>query len=670
LSHGIGEGYQKGLVLLILSFVLSVILLLLFTNFVGYGETILWNRYIFLLLFLQSILGAITFLPFFAAYGWCEFAGYRVGVKIFSSQGRMVYGIYLAGLGCAYLLMRWSLPLLGLFRFIPLSFLIILASLSIHRKRVTLRSALLSALLLTVSFPDLEPQGIRLLDLKRDIGGINAFFRQGAHTLFQGWGLYCHLTFMRLGNDVQGFYDRRTIWMIPGGKPENNVMPLLVQFGYLKEKASIVIIGAGGGKQVKEALEISPRKVVAVEVVPEVFDLLAGPYANEIGGLLNDPRVELVRSGGRQYLEKTKETFDLIYLSSVEVLLSGFRTLLEPSMYLYTNEAIRLYISRLKPGGLLFISKSSAADKNGTIFYQTGASLRSMGWKVEGVLGQWVPWEGPVELWGSTFTSWYILAHQDYWPPLPSQFLKQIQTSGYRYLSASEWKDVLPITDDNPYSVSIFASFSIREIIEIILAYMIVVGLPLLFLFMILIKKSYNYLTLPRRSVKSIPQFINACLLVGCNFMLLENFVIFQLYQVLSVPLDAVFVGTLFFLCCAFLGNALIPRRQTSLLTILIVLSLGIVVVSVWFRHPLAAVLAASPLYFLTGRFFPAVFQGPPHQLAAVFILDLVGTILGGGIALFLPIISGFRIYNFICIIVLLSCHYAISRLPKPLVSR
>jgi hypothetical protein len=216
---------------------------------------------------------------------------------------------------------------------------------------------------------------------------------------------------------------------------------------------------------------------------------------------------------------------------------------------------------------------------------------------------------------GSSFTSWYILAHKDFWPPLSSQFLKKIQTGGYRYLLTSEWKNLPPITDDNPYSVSIFASFTIREIIEIFLAYIIVVGLPLIFLFIILIKKSYNYLKYPRRSVKSIPKFIIACLLVGCNFMLLENFVIFQLYQVLSVPLDAVFVGTLFFLFCAFLGNALIPRRMTLFLTFLIILSLGIVFFSVLFPNPLAAVLAASPLYFLTGKFFPAVFQGPPHRL-------------------------------------------------------
>ena len=64
----------------------------------------------------QIAVFAGLFLPFFAAYGMCEYLGYQYGRSRLGGRMRLVYALALFGAAAAYLFLRTALPILGMAR--------------------------------------------------------------------------------------------------------------------------------------------------------------------------------------------------------------------------------------------------------------------------------------------------------------------------------------------------------------------------------------------------------------------------------------------------------------------------------------------------------------------------------------------------------------------------
>jgi hypothetical protein len=121
---------------------------------------------------------------------------------------------------------------------------------------------------------------------------------------------------------------------------------------------SVCILGAGGGRDIVTALATGARSVDAVEINGAIFDLMTGPMAAFSGDIYRRPGVRAVRSEGRSYLTRTDRRYDLIQISLVDTwtaTAAGAYALSEN--YLYTVEALRMYLARLRPGGVLSISR-------------------------------------------------------------------------------------------------------------------------------------------------------------------------------------------------------------------------------------------------------------------------------------------------------------------------
>ncbi len=129
---------------------------------------------------------------------------------------------------------------------------------------------------------------------------------------------------------------------------------------HLVETPDTLIIGAGGGADVLGALYHGASHVTAVEVNPEVFRLL---HENEelrafYGGLYDRPDVTPVVADGRGFVQAHDAQYDMIQialLDSFSAAAAGVHALNES--YLYTVEALQLFIERLRPGGVLAITR-------------------------------------------------------------------------------------------------------------------------------------------------------------------------------------------------------------------------------------------------------------------------------------------------------------------------
>lgn len=118
----------------------------------------------------------------------------------------------------------------------------------------------------------------------------------------------------------------------------------------------VLVIGVGGSPDVLTAEWYGASRVVAVDINTGVFELARGPFRELLGDPYGRPGVSTVRMDGRTYLRSSREEFDLIQLSGVDTktfLSTGSLSLSEN--YLYTLEAMREVLDRLRPNGLFVV---------------------------------------------------------------------------------------------------------------------------------------------------------------------------------------------------------------------------------------------------------------------------------------------------------------------------
>ncbi|HEX2517218.1 MAG TPA: hypothetical protein VH257_21115 [Chloroflexota bacterium] len=147
-------------------------------------------------------------------------------------------------------------------------------------------------------------------------------------------------------------------------------------------RREVLVIGPGGGVDVGAALAFGATRVDAVEVNAGVARLVLGPLAAYGGDLFREPGVRLVLDEGRGYLHRTPRRYDAIVLTAVDswaALASGAYSLAES--YLYTSEAMDVYLDHLHEGGVLAVSRWLTAPPREMqrLAVMAGDSLRRRG---------------------------------------------------------------------------------------------------------------------------------------------------------------------------------------------------------------------------------------------------------------------------------------------------
>lgn len=126
----------------------------------------------------------------------------------------------------------------------------------------------------------------------------------------------------------------------------------------LTRNPDVLIVGGGGGTEILNALFHGAAGITVIEMNGRLLDLLRNEYGPYSGEVYDRSPVHAVEAEGRSYLAAAGPAFDLIQVGLSEspgISSSGVHALGEN--YLLTKEGLAACLRRLKPGGLLGVSR-------------------------------------------------------------------------------------------------------------------------------------------------------------------------------------------------------------------------------------------------------------------------------------------------------------------------
>ncbi len=244
----------------------------------------------------------------------------------------------------------------------------------------------------------------------------------------------------------------------------------------LVPRPRVLIVGVGGGMDVLTALRFDAASVTGVEVNGATLEILRRAYRDHFRAWVDDPRVRLVHDEGRHFLASRDARYDVIQLSGVDSASGtpGAAHVFSES-YLYTSEALDLYLSRLAPGGVLNVMRPEPVPPRDMLrlVATVAGSLRRAGAErpadhvmvvvdrrrtFVAVLAQPRPFApeqvGRVAAWAGSNPYLSLAAAPGFTAPAPSPYAALLASPTARDLEAGlrlyPW-DVVPVTDDRPF---------------------------------------------------------------------------------------------------------------------------------------------------------------------------------------------------------------------------
>jgi hypothetical protein len=127
---------------------------------------------------------------------------------------------------------------------------------------------------------------------------------------------------------------------------------------HLLADPSVLVLGAGGGGDVLQALYHGARRIDAVELDSRVIALVRREHAAFAGGLYDRPEVTVHVAEARSFVARSRDRWHLIQvplLDSFGASAAGVHSLSES--YVYTIEAFLDYLRHLRAGGFLAITR-------------------------------------------------------------------------------------------------------------------------------------------------------------------------------------------------------------------------------------------------------------------------------------------------------------------------
>lgn len=120
----------------------------------------------------------------------------------------------------------------------------------------------------------------------------------------------------------------------------------------------VLVLGAGGGSDVLQALYHGATKIDAVELDRNIIDLVRQRFRDFAGDLYSLPGIHVHAAEARGFANTSRDQYDLVQvalLDSFGVASAGLYGLSES--YLYTIEGLQAYLRRLTPDGMLAITR-------------------------------------------------------------------------------------------------------------------------------------------------------------------------------------------------------------------------------------------------------------------------------------------------------------------------
>ena len=438
----------------------------------------------------------------------------------------------------------------------------------------------------------------------------------------------------------------------------------------LVETPAVLVLGAGGGADVLQAIYHRAKQVDVVELNPQIVKLVGDRYAAFSGRLFERPEVHVVLDDARGYARKTRARYDIVQLALSESQVasgSGLHAL--AASRIYTVEGMSDFLRLLRPGGFLCITRwvKLPPRDSAKLFATAVAALESRGeseparrlawirnWNTSTLVVKNGAWTGEDASRLRAFASARAF-DAVYYPGMPAaeanrfNQLKRpwfheaaqniVSDHRQRYLDRYKF-DIRPATDDRPYFHNFFKLAHAGEILALSgrggmglvdLGYLVVwatlVKVLALSIIFILLPLWVFYLRGERRGpdAGATAGVIVYFLCIGFGFIFIEIIFIQKLLLFLHHPLYAVAVVLAGFLVFAGFGSrvALVHAGRPVLVRILVPVA-AIVLLGWFYLDALPKAVAAlaplpDPLRILAalGLIAPlAFFMGMPFPVA------------------------------------------------------
>jgi hypothetical protein len=372
----------------------------------------------------------------------------------------------------------------------------------------------------------------------------------------------------------------------------------------LADQPDVLLLGTGAGSDVLSALYHDAKSIDAIELNPQITQLVAKTYADFAGQIYDDPRVNLYADEARGFAVRSRRQYDLVQiglLDSFGASGTGVQSLNES--YVYTIEALIDYLERTRPGGLVAITRWLKLPPRDSLKIAATAieALRRMGVESPGahlaVMRSWAT--STLLIRNGKFTEDEIAALRSFartrsfdmawYPGMPREEANRFNVldSPWLYDGISEllgddaasfsqrYKfNIDPATDDRPYFYRFFKWRTLPEVLSlsrtggaglIEWGYLVLVATlfqaGIIGLLMIVAPLLFSKRTWPRSVSNRMGAYF---LLLGFAFMFIEIAFIQKFILFLSHPLYAVAVILSGFLVFAGIGSSLseVLRRQ------------------------------------------------------------------------------------------------------------
>lgn len=173
------------------------------------------------------------------------------------------------------------------------------------------------------------------------------------------WSPFYRLSFISFKENecLGGVFNQLMIWY---ACKDYDSMPLesrQTSEAFTRGRRRILSLGRTDGMTAMAALHANPNaeKITIVEIDPTAVERSRDTYPDYGNQVLQDPRVRVVASDWRHFLETDTEQYDLVYLDGL-----GIRLYTEPlttipqENFLYSRESFEtIFSKRLAPGGLV-----------------------------------------------------------------------------------------------------------------------------------------------------------------------------------------------------------------------------------------------------------------------------------------------------------------------------
>jgi len=162
-----------------------------------------------------------------------------------------------------------------------------------------------------------------------------------------------------------------------------------IPFALCPEHASVLLVGLGGGEGVAQALHFRAESVDVAEINSVLVDLVMERYAGYNGNLLSRPGVGVEVTDGRELAQRSPGRYDLVVVSFLDasgISFPGAKSLSEN--YLYTKEALRLFLDALNDRGMLVLSTRTEEPPRGSLrLFASLVAVARDAWGLEGARG-------------------------------------------------------------------------------------------------------------------------------------------------------------------------------------------------------------------------------------------------------------------------------------------